>query len=132
VGPVIEEVLKIALATWIVEKRPYLFKSAGQIIVAAVCSGLVFAAIENLIYLHVYVPNPPLGLIAWRWTVCVGLHVGCSTVAANGLVRVWRNCVENFEKPQLSRAASYITAAVVIHGTYNSLAVVASFSNYRF
>jgi RsiW-degrading membrane proteinase PrsW (M82 family) len=123
VGPLVEESMKIAAAMAAVETRPWRFRSAGQLLVCAVAGGLAFAALENLLYLNVYVPNPPEWLIRWRWTVCVALHAGCSTVAGLGMIRVWRRAVEKRVPPRMSDAAPYLTAAVLIHGTYNAAAL---------
>ena len=47
VGPTIEEIMKIALPLWLVEKRPWLYQNAGQILICAMASGLMFAAVEK-------------------------------------------------------------------------------------
>lgn len=122
IAPVTEEVMKIALATWVVEKRPYLFKSSLQIVLCALAGGLCFAAIENLIYLNVYIPNPTANLITWRWTVCVALHTSCSLIAGWGLVNVWCRATQFRQRPQLIEGSRQLVTAVVIHGAYNSLA----------
>lgn len=125
-GPAVEEVMKIAAASWVVEKRPYLFRSAGQIALTAGAGGLLFAVIENFVYLHVYVPDPPDSLVLWRWTICVALHVGCSLTAGYGLMKVWRMAVEQSRPPRLGDGGIYLIAAVVAHGAYNALAVLLS------
>jgi RsiW-degrading membrane proteinase PrsW (M82 family) len=122
-APVVEEMLKVALAMYLVEKRPYVFRSAGQIVVCGLAGGAAFGVIENLMYLHVYVPDPTPGLVAWRWTVCTGLHVMCSAVTAVGLARVWRRTERERVSPDLSLAAPWVTAAMVLHGAYNGFAV---------
>lgn len=123
-GPVLEEVMKIAIPLWVVEKRPFLFCSRVQIAICAAAGGLVFAAVENLLYLHVYVPDPSELLVRWRWTICVVLHVGCSLVAGMGLMNIWSRVVKHRSKPEASVAAPYISLAIVIHGTYNGFAVL--------
>ena len=64
-GPVAEEITKVAAALWIVEKRPFLFRSFGQILICAACGGLAFAAnsagntsIPALLTTDVAVPVP--------------------------------------------------------------------------
>jgi len=131
-GPVAEEVMKIALPLWVVERRPFLFRSAAQILVCALLGGLAFAAIENLVYLHVYVPDPPPGLVRWRWTVCMALHACCSVVAALGLVKVWRDTWQRRARPRLHLAYPYMVLAVVLHGAYNALAIVLEVTGYVF
>lgn len=121
-GPLMEEVLKVAAALALVERRPYLFRSGQQILLTAAAAGLAFAAIENVLYLTVYVPDASAALAHWRWTVCVALHTGCSLVAGLGVVAVWRHANRHLCKPQARLAFPYIATAATIHGLYNGLA----------
>ena len=123
IGPVMEEMAKVAAALWVVEKRPFLFRSRVQIALCVLAGAFVFAAVENVLYLNVYVRNPSELLIRWRWTICVALHMGCSFVAGLGLMRIWWSTIENRTKPKLTSGAPYMVTAIVIHGVYNSLAV---------
>jgi predicted RNA-binding Zn-ribbon protein involved in translation (DUF1610 family) len=120
-GPTAEETLKIAAAACVVEVRPYLFRRAGQIWFAAVGTAFVFAGIENFIYLNIYVPNPGVMLVLWRWTACVALHVGCTATACAGLVQVWSQSVNELRPPRISGGLKNLVAAIVLHGTYNGL-----------
>jgi len=52
VGPTVEEIMKIALPLWLVEKRPWLYRNAGQILICAMASGLMFAAVAVSEGLH--------------------------------------------------------------------------------
>lgn len=133
-GPVTEEIMKVALALYVVEKRPFLFKSAVQIVICALAGGLVFAAVENLLYIYVYVAESDLtpGFIMWRWTICVFLHAGCSFIASLGLLKIWRYAWTNQKKPPVSPAYPYLIAAVVIHSAYNTFALILSFTGYSF
>ena len=131
-GPVVEEMMKVAVATYVVEKRPYLFTSRAQIMFAGLAAGVAFASIENLLYLGVYIPHPTVGMVRWRWSVCVAMHVGCSLVASLGLARVWRDAWKRLARPRLTLAYPYLVAAVVIHGTYNAFAVALWAVNFTF
>ncbi len=122
-GPTIEEVLKIALPLWVVEKRPWLFSNSFQILLCGIGAGLTFAAIENWIYLNIYIPNASATLITWRWSVCVALHTGCSAIAAYGLVRVRQGMIRHGNRPQLQDGGHWIITAIVIHGLYNLIAI---------
>ena len=130
-GPVVEEVMKIAAAMYVVEKKPFLFQHPVQIAMCAVAAGLAFAAVENLLYLYVYVPNPPTWLIWWRWTVCVTMHTGCTLVAGLGVMRIWRDLWERRARPRLQLAYPYLVTAIVIHGVYNAFAVAFSLFKER-
>lgn len=129
-GPITEEVTKVAAAMWVIEKRPYLFLSEAQILICAACGGLAFAAIENLIYMFVYVPNHTAEFVAFRWTVCVALHMTCSTLAGLGLVRVWRESIGQLTRPRLDLAFRWMFIAMLLHGTYNLTVTVLSLVGY--
>jgi hypothetical protein len=125
IGPVTEEIMKIAAALWIVEKRPYLFKSLWQILFCAAAGGAAFAFIENLMYLFVYLPEHSTKLAAWRWTVCVGLHMNCSFVAGVGMARIWDNAIRERHRPELWLGVPWFVMAMTAHGIYNGAVVVA-------
>jgi hypothetical protein len=120
VGPTVEETMKIAAAAYVLERRPYLFRSPVQILLCSLLAGLVFAAIENLMYLFVYIPSPSAALVAWRWTVCVALHAGCSLLAGMGLVRVWRGVQRHRRPADLALGTGWLITAIVVHGVYNT------------
>lgn len=122
-APVTEEICKIALVIYVVEKRPWLFGSTVQIVFCGLASGLVFAVLENLLYLNVYIDSPSAALTAWRWTVCTALHVTCTAIASIGCARVWTEFQNEERMPRLSDGARWIVAAVVIHGFYNAAAI---------
>ena len=131
-APAVEEIMKIAGLLWIIEKRPFLFASRFQIIVCALCGGLAFAVIENLIYLHIYIPNPPTTLVQWRWTVCTCLHCGCSVIAGLGMMRIWQTTMRERTRPQISNASTYFILAMVIHGCYNGFCIILEMAKFQF
>ena len=124
-APVTEEITKIAAALWVVEKRPFRFASAAQILFCAAAGGLAFAVIENLIYLTFYVPAHGPGYAAWRWIVCTALHVVCSTTAGVGLVRIWRSAINQKRRPELAEGMPWFAAAMILHGLYNTAVTLA-------
>ncbi|MCA9173772.1 MAG: PrsW family intramembrane metalloprotease [Planctomycetales bacterium] len=124
IAPLIEEIMKNASALWVAETHPHWFRSPVQIAICVLASGAAFAVVENFLYLHVYEPNPSPSLVQWRWTVCVALHMGCAFVAGLGTVRIWKTTVTQGTLPQLALGAPYMIAAMVIHGSYNAMAVL--------
>jgi hypothetical protein len=123
VAPLVEELMKTAAVAVVIETRPYLFKFRSQVLLACVAGGLGFAAIENLLYLNVYIDSPSDFVRQWRWLVCTGLHITCSAVVGLGLSRVWHRTVTDRAPADLNRATPWLIAGVVVHGTYNALAV---------
>ena len=131
-GPASEEIMKIALVAVIVEVRPYLFKSTDQIRIAAIASAATFAAVENVLYLHVYITAPSAMIIAWRWSVCVALHVGCTTLAVRGVADMWQQTMLELRPPRFGRALPWVVAAIIVHAAYNGAAVMAELSGFEF
>lgn len=123
IGPVAEELMKIAIPIWVVERRPYLFKSRIQIFICALAGGVAFAAVENLMYLGANVldwTNPPT---RWRWTICVALHTFCCLISALGLSRIWKNTMQSRTPPVIQQGVPYFVTAIAIHGLYNAFAI---------
>jgi len=132
IGPLAEEVMKVAVPLYIVERRPYLFRSPLQIPLCAVASGLVFASIENLLYLEVYVPQPSTALVFWRWTVCVGLHAGCALLNSLGLSRIWHDVHQRQAPPRLTLGWRFALAATIAHGSYNGVMTLLALAGFTF
>ena len=126
-APLVEEMGKIMAALVTVERRPFVFRSSWQILFCCAAGGTVFAVIENVLYLHVR-PSPPAPeLVYWRWTVCTGLHIGCSLIAGWGVVRVWQDVWHRQGPARVEVGYPYWITAIVIHGVYNGFALVFEF-----
>jgi hypothetical protein len=125
VGPLVEELMKVSAPMIAIERKPFAFLRGGWIVACCALSGGVFAVIENVLYLRVYVPDPTAELAAWRWTICVAMHVGCAMIGGLGVRRMWSDAVRCERRPDPQAAVPYLAAAAVIHGAYNALAVAA-------
>ncbi|WP_425397874.1 PrsW family glutamic-type intramembrane protease [Aeoliella sp.] len=130
VAPLTEEIMKIAIALWVVEKRPFWFKSIGQILFCALAGGILFGVIEILVYLNLYLPNAGPSLARWRWTVCVGLHMNCSFIAGVGLARIWYNTIRERHRPLLGLGMPWFFIAIVGHGLYKFAVTMAELSGW--
>ncbi|HNO78007.1 MAG TPA: PrsW family glutamic-type intramembrane protease [Phycisphaerae bacterium] len=119
-GPLVEETMKVAAASYIVEVKPYLFKRSTQVYFAAIGAAFIFAALENVLYIFVYLRNPSDTIILFRWTVCVALHVGCTTIVALGLGRIWTRAMSEFRQPRIADLFPSLVTAIILHGTYNA------------
>jgi len=126
-APIIEEALKpsglyLALLWW-----PRAL--AGQLFTAVLCalSGLVFGVIESFVYVTLYVEDPSDEFIVFRFSVPLGLHALCSYLVGLGLnQRVIDWAAGRSQLPRASR--NYYIAAVVLHGAYNTIAVILALS----
>lgn len=123
-APFVEELAKAALPLLVVETRPHRLLNAAQPWIACLASGLVFSALENLLYIHVYFVAPDPAAARFRWIVCTAMHAGCSCIAGLGVRRVWLRCRTTLRKPEPALASVYLIVAMVVHGLYNLLAIV--------
>lgn len=125
-APVIEEVMKVALAAWIVETRPYLFKSKLQIRIAIIASGATFGILENIYYVTLILPkvNAPESMYTFRWIVCTSLHIITTIITSIGIARSWSDATTNLREPSLDRAYPWLLAGIILHGLYNGGAVL--------
>ncbi len=127
-APVVEEVAKVVLPLMLLEKEPWRFRSAGAIVFPCLVSAFVFATVENMLYLNVYIPENKLtaGIIWYRLIVCTTLHLGCTAVLSCGLAKAWRNARDGLRMFSAATVTPYLVAAMVVHGLYNTFAVLFS------
>lgn len=118
-APAIEEVLKPCGVYFLLERRVRYLSSRLQVALLSMMGGIVFAAIENVIYLCLYVRRPVLGLIVWRWTVCLAMHAACSFLVGLGLGKLLP-AMRRGEPFELEDCFGWVIAAIVIHGVYNA------------
>ena len=121
-APLLEEIMKVIGALWVVQRRPYWFRSRTQIILCALGGGFGFAVIENLLYLNVYVTDPSPEFVRWRWTVCVAMHTGFSLIIGLGLAQIWQRTIQTRTPPDLGRGSVYFIIAIALHASYNAFA----------
>lgn len=124
-GPAIEEVMKIAGILYLAERRPWLIPSWHWLILIAATSGLVFAAIENLLYINVYFPNEAADFATMRWILGPTLHITTALISSIGVARMWRNTHDQGHPPNMAIARPFLITAAVVHALYNLFAVLA-------
>ena len=132
IGPTTEEMMKIAAICLVIEVKPYIIRHPNQIIAAGVLSAFVFAVIENILYVKIYMATPLPTIIAWRWVVCTSLHVGCTAICSFGLLKVWQRTVDEQRPPRLSGAVPLFTLAIILHGAYNATVTALSWAGMLF
>ena len=122
-GPFAEETLKQSGAIFQLEKMHGSLRYGWQFFLSGVLGGAVFSVLENLIYQHIYLvklpPEKLAAVMAFRWTICMALHVLCTVVSSMGLRRVWRESLEKERPCRISEAFPWFAAATAIHGLYN-------------
>ena len=93
---------------------------------------LAFAAAENLLYQVIFPNAATPEIFAWRWVVCIGLHVICTLIAAGGIVRLWTAATHEGRPLSVSRAAPELVLAMILHGAYNATATALGWPGLMF
>ena len=86
--------------------------------------GLVFAAIENGVYLSVYLDDPTPEVVRWRWVFGPLVHGSGSLLAGIGIARMWSEIHRTARRPRFTVAVPWFIAAMVVHGGYNAAVTV--------
>jgi len=122
-GPFAEETLKQSGAVFQLEIMPGSLRYDWQFFLSGMLGGAVFSVLENLIYQHIYLrtlsPETLADVMAFRWTICMALHVLCTVVSSLGLRRVWRDSLAKERPCRISEAFPWFALATCIHGLYN-------------
>jgi hypothetical protein len=124
-APMIEEALKPAGVYIALIKWPHALRNQLQVAVLCALGGLVFGLIESWVYVNVYVDDATEAFVRFRYTVPVAMHVICSFVYGWGVNRSIIDWASGRSKVGRSTRRAYL-AAVVIHGSYNLIAIVLS------
>lgn len=126
VAPPIEEILKIAIPIIILEHRTTWLARGRDLLWFAMGSALVFAVAENLMYSFVFLEDPSVGLLWWRWLACTAMHVGASGLAGVGLMRAYARGLDSGQSPRFIWEWPWLAGAIALHMAYNVFAVHAA------
>jgi RsiW-degrading membrane proteinase PrsW (M82 family) len=124
IAPLVEEVVKPVGVMYIMEKRFHWLRSGRQVVVMAALGAVVFATLENLMYIHVYHPDPSTAYMAWRYMVCTSLHVAASVIFGLGLARTWRRMRRTGGRFRIKGLLWPYLAAAGLHAAYNTTVMI--------
>ncbi len=124
-SPLAQELAKIALPLWVVERRPYYFKYGLQIAMCTIGSGVVFGLLAAGIAWITWSGFP----IAVQISIAVGyllMHLLCSSISTLGLYHIWRRPVDYCQPARLTDGALSFIMAFIIHALFTSLVLIAN------
>lgn len=124
VAPLVEEIVKPIGVMFVMEKRFHWLRSRRQVVAMAALGALVFATLENLMFIHVYCPEAGAAFVAWRYIVCTALHVSATTIMGLGLARCWLRMKRRGEKFRIKGLLWPYLAAAGLHAGYNATALI--------
>ena len=120
IAPLIQEMSKIALLLWVIEKKPYWVKGWFQIFTCSLASATFFVSLFN--WVGGWMGTHPFGL--WfQWTAFFLMHLLASTISAVGIERVWHPTAYQQKPPVLEAGFHWFRAAFLINAGF-TLAVM--------
>jgi RsiW-degrading membrane proteinase PrsW (M82 family) len=122
-APVIEEALKPSGVYILLVRWPFVVRNQLYTAFITALAGLTFGLIESLVYVTVYVEDPPGWYVTYRFTISVAAHAFMSFIAGlainQGLVD-WAQGRAPFPR----RSRNLYFTAMGIHGIFNTVAVI--------
>lgn len=118
-SPAIEELLKVAITLWIVERKPWLLKHPIQIWLCGLAAGLWYGGVEFLFgrWVAHALQLPTSALLLDILALLV--QVACSLCAVTGCVAIHHTMLEEQRPPRVEVATTWISTAVLIHSLFN-------------
>ena len=121
-APLMQEISKIALLLWVIEKRPYWIKGWFQIFICCLASASFFVVLFN--WMGWLMGTHPFGL--WfQWTAFFLMQLVASTVAAIGLEKVWHPTAYKHSPPVLEAGFNWFRAAFLINALFSAATMFA-------
>lgn len=126
-APVIEEILKPSGIYILLVRWPRLLRGRLHTALLTAVSGLSFGLIEALVYLTVYVPDPPDWFVTYRFTLPLALHTVASFIVGLGISRGLIDWAGRGDPLPKATRNLYI-AAISLHAVFNTVGMVLYFS----
>lgn len=128
-APIIEELMKPAGVYLLLARWPRLLKGRLHVALLTALGGLSFGVIEALVYIFVYVPDPPQWFVTYRFAVGVPLHTAASFLVGLGLSRdliEWAAGRARFPRAALW----FIGAGIALHAVFNTTVTALGFAGF--
>ncbi len=124
VAAVVEEMCKPIALIVMLDKRPRWFTGTTEIVILGLISAMVFASLENLLYIFVIAPGKSAFYAVFRFTVPTALHMTATGIFSVGLAKAWRIGRQRGRRFDIDTCFRYYLIAVAIHAVYNVVAVI--------
>lgn len=113
-GPMLQELCKILIPLWIVEKRPYFFTTWFQFVLIAIVTALSFSVVSNF-FLSLVVGEVTTSIFLFQWVGVLGLNLITASIANFGLEKIWRTSIKHGQPPRLEIGYPYFATAIGLH-----------------
>ena len=133
IGPTLQEICKVLIPLWVVEKRPYFFTAWFQFFLIAIVTATSFTVVSNF-FLSLALDTSelevdPQKLFLFQWVGVFGLNLITATVAAFGLEKIWRASLRDRRPPKLENGFPFFATAIGFHIAFAVGATIWVFSS---
>ncbi len=128
-APIIEEILKPVGVYVVLVRWPRLLRGRLHTALLAALAGLAFGVVEAVVYVKIYVPDPPDWFVTYRFTVPLLLHATASFIVGLGINQGLLNWARG-RSPLPKATRNFYIAAIALHAAFNIVAVALVISGF--
>ncbi len=132
VGPLGSEAAKVLVPAMLLERGRFVGASVGVLWLMTLATAALFAVTQNIIYLSLFMPQAPVMVSAFRWTIGIALHLVCVGVSTAGLLAIRREAQRDGRPPRVSIGFPWLLLSVSLHAFYNGYVFFSGYLGYGF
>ena len=121
-APIIEEIVKPSGVYLLLARWPRLLRGRLHTALLAAVAGLSFGVVEAVVYVTLYVPDPPAWFVTYRFTLPLFMHAAASFIVGLGInpgLLDWAR--SGAPLPKATR--TFYLAAIGLHAVFNTVAI---------
>jgi hypothetical protein len=122
-APIAEEALKPTGVYILLAKWPHMLRGQAYTAILAALGGLAFGLVEAVVYVEIYVSDPPDWFAAYRFTVPIAMHTTASFIWGMGINRGVVDWVQG-RGPLPVRSRNLFVTAALLHAVFNLVAII--------
>jgi len=126
-APVIEEALKPAGVYILLARWPFVLRDRLFTAFLSALGGLTFGIVEAVVYVTIYVDNPPDWFVTYRFTLPLIIHTTGSFIVGLAINRSLVDWAQG-RAPLPKRSRNLYFTAMALHGIFNTVAMALSFA----
>jgi len=118
-APIIEELVKPSGVYLLLARWPRLLRGRLHTALLAAVAGLSFGVIEAVVYVTLYVPDPPAWFVTYRFTLPLFLHATASFIVGLGINRGLLDWARS-GSPLPKATRNFYLAGIGLHAVFNT------------
>ena len=124
-APIIEELVKPSGVYLLLARWPRLLRGRLHTALLAAVAGLSFGVVEAVVYVTLYVPDPPTWFVTYRFTLPLFMHAAASFIVGLGINRGLLDWASR-GAPLPKSTRNFYLAGIGLHAAFNTVAMALS------